>query len=197
MAWATQLPIPQAQASNPLTRQQTDALTYMVTNPDELYAEVTRRLQHWTTRKEQLHQVNTMYREKLDPTLQGTLGRLDLFLLEELLNKSKYHDQDYVKDLAEGFPITGSLPSGNCGVPIPGGQRVHGRPGLGGPEPLDELRAQCFSINEATLRSATAKIPTTELEWELAEKSWSKLAQDIDRGFAGHPIELDLSLIHI
>ena len=94
-------------------------------------------------------------------------------------------------DLSNGFPITGSLPSGNCGVPIPGGQRVHGRPGLGGPEPLEELRSQCYNINEATLRSAQAKFPKTQSEWDLAEKSWNKFAQDIQRGFAGDPMELD------
>ena len=63
LEWATKLPAPQAQATNPLTQLQTETLTYMITHPEELYAEVRSKLQHWTTRKEELAQVNTMYRE--------------------------------------------------------------------------------------------------------------------------------------
>ena len=73
------------------------------------------------------------YRSTLAPCDKGALGQLDLYLLEEMLVAANHVDVDYVKDLAQGFPITGRLPDGDCGKPIAGGQRVHGKPGLDGP----------------------------------------------------------------
>ena len=92
------------------------------------------------------------------------MGQLDLYLLEEMLTAANHIDVEYVKDLAQGFPITGRLPDGDCGRPIPAGQRAHGKPGLDGPEPIEELRQQCFKVNQATLRTARAKVPTTPAE---------------------------------
>ena len=71
--------------------------------------------------------------EQLPEESKPTLGCLDIFLLEELVVASGSEDVDYVADLRKGFPVTGSLPDGNQGTPVAGGQRVHGRPGGGGP----------------------------------------------------------------
>ena len=154
MAWAKSLPPPSATGSSRLRGVQVEAIRSLTCGPDKLYADVTEKLQFWTRRKAELESVSASYRATLDSTLHGTLGRLDLFLLEEMLVRSKRKGADYVSDLAKGFPITGSIPAGQCGTPIPGGQSVHGRPGLGGPEPLEELRARCYEINQTTIRSA-------------------------------------------
>ena len=78
---------------------------------------------------------------------------------------------------------------------MPGGQRVHGQPGLGGPEPIAELAAKCMQVNQATLRSAQGKNPRTEADLELAKEAWQKMQKDIQNGHAGTPIsvhQLDL-----
>ena len=90
---------------------------------------------------------------------KSTVGRLDLFLIDELIQQSGHTDVHYVRDLYRGFPITGALDSGGCGEHIEGGQRVHGKPGLGGPEPLSELQGMCGAINQATLKSAKGANP--------------------------------------
>ena len=79
--------------------------------------------------------------------------------MEEMLVASGHVDSEYVQDLSQGFPVTGRLSDGDCGRPIPGGQRVHGTPGLDGPEPIEDLKRQCYEINMATLKSARAKHP--------------------------------------
>ena len=93
--------------------------------------------------------------------------------------------------MVNGFPIAGAIPSGGCGIEIHGGQRVHGKPGLGGPDPITELRQMCRARNVATIKAAKARTPTTPDDLRLAEETWSKLKQDIARGFMGEPMELN------
>ena len=97
--------------------------------PLRVQAHVRAQLQYWSARKETLAALNAEYRSKLDPTESGTLGQLDLFLMEDMLITSGHVDMEYVKDLSQGFPVTGRLSDGECGRPIPGGQRVHGPQG--------------------------------------------------------------------
>ena len=106
-------------------------------------------------------------------------------------HKAGHADVDYVRDLFQGFPITGTLQSGGCGEHIEGGQRAHGKPGLGGPAPLSEPQEMCGVRNQSTLKSAKARTPRTEEEVVLARETWSKLQQDIQKGFMGQPVELD------
>ena len=94
------------------------------------------------------------------------------------------------KDLSQGFPVTGRLPDGDVGRPIPGGQRVHGAPGLDGPEPLERMQEQCYSVNMVTLKTAEAKRPKTEADWELANEAWTKTMKDIRNGYAGEPFSV-------
>jgi hypothetical protein len=129
-----------------LTPEQQSLLKRLVDAPEEVYASVAEKLRFWTARKVYLETSNRHYRNQLTEVEQGTLGKLDLFLLEEMLISAGHVDKDYVSDLAKGFPVTGSLFDGNLGEPIVGGQRVHNTPGLGGPEPIEELAAQCKQI---------------------------------------------------
>ena len=102
---------------------------------------------------------------------------------------SGHSDTSYVSDLVQGFPVTGSLPSGGNGITIPGGQRVHGKPGLGGPNDLNELRQECGARNRSTLKAA--QVPTTPQEFQLAEETWTKLQQDITNGYIGEPVDIE------
>ena len=132
----------------------------------------------------------------LDPSDLGTIGKLDLFLMEEMLVAAGHVDTEYVKDLSQGFPVTGRLPDGDCGRPIPGGQRVHGTPGLGGPEPIEDLKQQCYRINMATLKSAKAKYPRSQEDLDIAHAAWQKTLKDIESGFAGSPIPVSELNLH-
>ena len=116
--------------------------------------------------------------------------------MEDMLIASGHVDVDYVKDLSQGFPISGRLPDGGCGRPIPEGQRVRGKPGLDGPEPLEELRQQCYSVNMATVRTAQAKTPKFPEDWQFARKAWAKTQKDIASGYAGEPIPVSELNLH-
>ena len=148
-------------------------------------------LTHWKMRKRELREMNESFRNNLSSENQGTVGKLDPFLLTEMLKVSGHADTEYVADLLCGFPIVGDLPSGENGTPIPGGQRVHGKPGLGGSLPLHELKEKCAQINEATVRRARQKVPRTSRAVELAWKTWEKVKKDIDDNRAGVPVELE------
>ena len=85
-------------------------------------------MQEWAARKQELSSVNQAFRSSLLPERQGTLGKLDVFLMMDMLQKCGHVDQDYVQDLVDGFPLTGNISAGGLGIPVDGGQRVHGKP---------------------------------------------------------------------
>ena len=49
----------------------------------------------------------------------------------------------------------------------------------------------CGARNCATIKAAKARTPRTPDDIRLADETWSKLKQDIERGFMGKPLELD------
>ena len=119
------------------------------------------------------------------------MGKEDIFLLEDMLTHSGHGDHSYIQDMVAGFPVTDAIPSGGCGTPIPGGQRVRGKPGLGGPEPIAQLKKHCGDKNHATIKAAEARAPHTEEDQLLAVETWKTFQQDVERGYAGAPQELD------
>ena len=139
-----------------------------------------------------MHDTREAYAANLPSTRQGTLGKLDLFVLSVMLTSINYQDTEFTNDLAQGFPITGNLPSGGLGAPIPGGQRVHGRPGLGGAEDLSKLRAKCGAINAKTIEAAKRKAPLAMEDTELARGTWEKFLKDVAANRAGAPVDLEL-----
>ena len=130
---------------------------------------------YWTKRKQELAALNKQAYDMLPEDKRPTVGKLDMFLIDEMIHKAGHTDVDYVRDLFQGFPTTGALQSGGCGEHIEGGQRVHGKPGLGGPDPISELQEMCGVRNQSTLKSAKARTPKTEEELILAQETWSKL----------------------
>ena len=179
-----------------LTPTQTELLSRLASDPSGVKARAENQLRFWQERKAALSGLTAHYHENLPETRKATLGRLDPYLLEEMVIASGSSDELFVQHLMEGFPITGVIPSGGQGTPVTGGLRVHGRPGLGAPPPLEELQARCAQVNARTLARARAQVPTTEEERQLASQVWTKVSKDIALGRLGQPqaIEsLDLS----
>ena len=173
-----------------LTATQIKLLTELTTDPTMVRTRAEEALQRWQTRKRELAAATSAYRANLPEASRGTLGKLDLFLLEEMIVKSGSIDVQFARDLSDGLPITGNISSGGLGEVIPGGQRVNRKPGLGGAKPLEELRAQCAAINARTLRRAQSKLPRSEDDCRLAVEAWAKVQKDIRNGHAGVPIKL-------
>ena len=138
-----------------------------------------------------MSQLTQHYHSTLAADRRATIGKLDPYLLEEMLHAAGSLDTDFAVDLTQGFPVTGELPACHQGVPVPGGQRVHGKPGLVGPLPIEALQARCARINETTLNKAKANAPKSMSEWQLAEEVWSKVKKDISLGRLGKPMEVD------
>ena len=186
-----QQPLPEPLTPTPLTPNQCTLLRRLVDQPTQLQQEVVRKLHDWTQRKQELRSVNEAYRAQLQPERLGTLGKLDLFLLEDLLHRAGHEDAEFVKDLASGFPVAGGLSIGGLGEPLPGGQRSNRRPGMGGPPDLSDLYGQCSEINQNTLRRAKARIPANESETELAMEAWNKHLKDVQNGHSSPAVEID------
>ena len=82
---AAQLPLPSSVTPPKLTSRQLHNLTEMSTNAENYTKQVRDRLQHWTKRKEQLAEVNAYAKQQLPESKLPTVGKLDLFLLEEMI----------------------------------------------------------------------------------------------------------------
>ena len=154
----------------------------MVNQPHEYMAKVSTALQYWTQRKEALREVNKESVARLPEDKQATVGKIDFFLFDERIHRSAHTDTTYVPDMVEGFPVTGSIPSGGCGTPLPGGQRVHGKPGLGGPEPIADLQSCCLERNAVTSKAAQARPSGLHQDTQLLEETWAKFEQDVEKG---------------
>ena len=86
--------------------------------------------------------------------------------MEELIVASSHFDSSYVEDLSVGFNVKGDISSGGCGEEIPGGQRVHRKPGLGASKPVADLKSKCVGLNQSTLKTARAKLEKQDMDWE-------------------------------
>lgn len=151
-----------------LTETQTRLLRNLAADPGQVKAQAEESLAFWRREKERVRGATELYRATFPDDRKSTLGQLDLFLLEEMVLASGSADVDFVSELAAGFPITGALPSGGQGVPVEGGQRVHGKPGLGGPPPIEALQSRCRQLNQATVARAWSNAPQTSSDWTLA-----------------------------
>ena len=178
LEWATKLPHPWHNTVSPLSQEQVSALREMVQDPTGSHQRLVEKLQYWTERKNVVAAANESYRATLEPHQRKVVGKVDLFLLDAMLAEAEHVDSSLVTDLLKGFPVTGDLADVRLGVPIPGGQRVHGKPGMGGATPLSELESHCRQVNERTLRRAQAKLAKASADEELNAKVWEKLLQD-------------------
>ena len=172
LAWAKSQPFPIGRKEGTLSSEQVRTLQKLAKNILGVAAHAKRQLQFWSKRKAELAAVNQSYRSTLKPSEQQVVGKLDLFLLQEMIDASQHVGRDYAQALAQGFAVTGDLDDGSLGVPIEGEQRVHGKPGLGGAPPLSDLKQHCRAINERTLRVARAKLRQHQTDHELLRNVW-------------------------
>ena len=173
-----------------LTHKQRQLIRNLALDPLKCYRKAMEAVSHWRKRKEDLRLLNDKFYAGLHHDLLGTLGKLDPFLLSEMIAQADHVDADYVRDLLQGFPITGEVPCCGTGSYIPGGQRVHQKRGTGAAPPLEHLKSRCKELNQKTIAKAQAKRPLTSEEWELAERTWNKVVSDLEAGRVGEPFDL-------
>ena len=136
--------------------------------PCQVYGEVLRTLCKWREMKVANAHALQRWRDGLPASKKNVVGCLDPFLLKSMIQEAGHVHMELPEDLLAGLPLTDVLGVGGSGVDIPGGQRVHGKPGGGGPLPLSQLREQCVSVNHATICAAKAREYSSELDSALA-----------------------------
>ena len=178
-------------ASEPdLTSEQSAALKRLVLDPEGVFREVEAALDMWLGFEEDHAYALERWRQSLPEKQQKVIGKLDPVSLHSLLDKAQHKDRFYLRDLLQGFPITGKVDVGGLGVDIPGGILSRVRKLVDGPLPLQELRSRCAQINQSTLRRALKRFPQTASEVRIAGEVWRKTQKDIELGRAGTPMEL-------
>ena len=79
----------------------------------DLHSLVKRRatyLMHWTRRCRELESEEEQLHKSLEPHLREVLKGKRLLLMQEMLNDLGYPDKNLIRDICNGFPLTGWLP---------------------------------------------------------------------------------------
>ena len=184
--WENSAPTP----ANALSELQRHALSVLAEQPDASYWRTMQALEKWHKRKVTLAPRRDEWWYGLPESKKHVLGKLDPFLLDEMLVEAGHADTDFVEDLLKGFPLTGRVAIGGLGTDIPEGLRSRGRLGLAGLGSLQELQRNCAESNADTIARAWRRWPTAEDDVKLAEQVWLKTCRDIDAGRAGCPKDL-------
>ena len=177
-------------AVSALNPEQIEALYSLTSDPDAVFWRTESVLRHWQTVKQKSADRVQAWRSSLREDQLHVIGKLDLVLIQALLEESHHADKEFVHDLIRGFPVTGKVGIGGLGVDIPGGLLSGGRPAVHGPMPLESLRRKCKMLNEVTIQRAAARKPRDQQELAIAREVWRKTTKDIELGRAGEPLEL-------
>ena len=177
-------------AVSALNPEQIEALYSLTSDPDAVFWRTESVLRHWQTVKQKSADRVQAWRSSLREDQLHVIGKLDLVLIQALLEESHHADKEFVHDLIRGFPVTGKVGIGGLGVDIPGGLLSRGRPAVHGPMPLESLRRKCKMLNEVTIQRAAARKPRDQQELAIAREVWRKTTKDIELGRAGEPLEL-------
>ena len=81
--------------------------------PARLSQDRTEEIKRWIHLKQSLASEETSYKELMSDRRRDILGSKNLTLFDRLLKDAGHGDVDLVKQLAEGFDLTGSLPESN------------------------------------------------------------------------------------
>ena len=84
--------------------------------------------------------------EGSDENRANIAGRIHIPLLREICRDAGVADDDLLKDLRDGFLITGELRTGGNGIPCPDGRKSNGRRASKFDTPsMKELKNSCVS----------------------------------------------------
>ena len=109
LQWAEQLPTPDTEPEMPQWLETT--LQNYCDNPDEVIDNAEKEVQKWVKRKQELEQEWDQERAKLPRHIQQVLGKAkNVPLLREIAEAIHTPDREFVKELANGFPVCGDLP---------------------------------------------------------------------------------------
>ena len=174
-----------------LTDRQYDVIDEMASDPDAWVHKVLHAVSHWSEEKVG-HQIDLeAFHNSLTEDQKATAGKIDPFLLDQMVKTSRHVDHQYVKDFLAGFPVSGVVDAKGTRTSIEGGQLTHGRPAHGKMPVLDDLKSRCAEINERTLRMAQARIPKMRQEGKLAADMWEKIGLERSKGRISEPMNLD------
>jgi len=174
-----------------LTDKQSEVLNFIARWSDKWKAKVRASLQRWRGNKAAQETKLLAFRADLPAAVEATIGKIDPFILQEMVEASGAVDSNYVQDFLCGFPVTSVVGAGGAGTPIPGGQQTHGKPANGHVPCLEDLRRDCAKINQRTISRASARKPQSAEQEKLAKETWQKVEADIEKGRASQPMELD------
>ena len=113
----------------------------------------------WELESRRWENAKQQFWSKLTLEQQATVGKIDPFVLTEMIKATGHVDQRYVEVMLSGFPVTGVVDASGTGEPLPGGRRTHRRPAHGVVPDLADLRANCVKINNKTIRRAPSRLP--------------------------------------
>ena len=114
-----------------LTTKQYEAFEFMATDPEAWKRKVVGAVGAWSQEKRQQNEYLEGFRESLAEEVRATVGKIDPFLLREMIKTSGHVDEDYVNDFLTGFPVSGVVDAKGTGSNIDGGQLTHGKPANG------------------------------------------------------------------
>ena len=174
-----------------LSTQQQVAIGALKADPMGVHVAVEEALRWWAARKKAGEARLLCWRRGLPAHAQSVLGKLDPFILQEMLQTFAHDDATYVNDLVAGFPVTGAVGLGGLGEDIPGGQRSRGRPGDGAAPRLRDLQDKCYEINMRTVQAAQRRAKRADADLQVAKEIWTQTQKDISAGRAGEPVDLD------
>jgi len=174
-----------------LSGKQREVLSFIAQWSDKWKAKVQTNLKRWQDVKRAQQTKLAAFRADIPAASEATLGKIDPFVLQEMVDACDTVDSTYVHDFLGGFNVTSIVSAGGTGTPIPGGQGTHGTPLHGHVPCVDELRRDCAKLNRRTIVRATARQPRSVEQKSLAEETWQKVIADIDKGRASQPMDLD------
>ena len=86
-------------AKSALTEKQRQLITSISRDPLKTYRKTEEALIKWRRKKQELEQHNVGFRPRLDAEQKGTVGRLDPFIMLEMLSEADFVDKKYVEDI--------------------------------------------------------------------------------------------------
>ena len=147
--------------------------------------QVAKKMSEW--KRECLDQARTAERwrqhwlENSSDEHARTLGKLDIGVLEQLLQEIGYEDIQVTQQISDGFPVSGRLKMAGHKT-VAGGLLRKGKLARGRIPQLEKLWHQCAALNLRTLQRLQQQGATSRAEYELVEETWRKTMVEWEEG---------------